>query len=99
MGRGMPAMVLRHPAPFTPYSLRRADHLPTVEHCVRMNSGFRMAIGPFRRGIAALALVAISCALPAFAQDDDDSQDPPDRVARLSYLQGDVSLQPAGAED
>ena len=58
-----------------------------------------MFIGPFRRGIAALALVAISCALPAFAQDDDDSQDPPDRVARLSYLQGDVSLQPAGAED
>ena len=37
----------------------------------------------------------------AFAQDteDDPGVDPPDRVARLSYTQGTVSLEPAGADD
>ena len=29
----------------------------------------------------------------------DDSQDPPSRVARISYLDGSVSLQPGGAGD
>ncbi|HWO28040.1 MAG TPA: hypothetical protein VNO32_04510, partial [Candidatus Acidoferrum sp.] len=29
----------------------------------------------------------------------DDSQDPPSRVARLSYMDGSVSMQPGGAGD
>lgn len=34
------------------------------------------------------------------AQDNEPYEpDPPDRAARLSYLQGDVSMQPAGEED
>jgi hypothetical protein len=32
-------------------------------------------------------------------QNDQYDPDPPDRAARLSYLQGDVSLQPAGEDD
>ena len=36
----------------------------------------------------------------ARAQDNEPQEaDPPDRAARLSFLQGDVSLQPAGEED
>src|SRR5689334_1651485 len=37
----------------------------------------------------------------ARAQDTESSPsaDPPDRAARLSYIQGDVSLQPAGEQD
>ena len=40
-----------------------------------------------------LCLFAVS-ALPAFAYDD-----PPIRVARLNYVQGGVSFQPAGESD
>ena len=36
----------------------------------------------------------------ARAQDNEPYEaDPPDRAARLSYIQGDVSMQPAGEED
>ncbi|HTW22032.1 MAG TPA: DUF6600 domain-containing protein [Candidatus Baltobacteraceae bacterium] len=35
----------------------------------------------------------------ALAQDDDAQADPPGRVARLGYLQGSVSFQPAGTQD
>ena len=61
-------------------------------------------VGPF---VVAL-LLAVAC-LSVFpgavaAQDDpaqDDSQqaDPPGRVARLGYIQGSVSFQPAGTQD
>jgi hypothetical protein len=33
------------------------------------------------------------------AQDDNDQDDPPARVARLGYLQGSVSFEPAGESD
>src|ERR1700752_2771915 len=33
------------------------------------------------------------------SQDQPDSQDPPGRVARLSYSQGSVSFRPAGEDD
>ncbi|HEX7111157.1 MAG TPA: DUF6600 domain-containing protein, partial [Mizugakiibacter sp.] len=44
---------------------------------------------------------ALLCALalPARAQTADADVDPPDRVARLSYLDGDVSFAPAGSDD
>ncbi len=44
-------------------------------------------------GALAIALALIALPKPAHAQDDDD---PPSRVARLGYMQGSVSFQPAG---
>lgn len=47
-----------------------------------------------------LAFAALSVfSGPAAAQDDSDQADPPGRVARLGYLQGSVSVQPAGTQD
>jgi hypothetical protein len=47
---------------------------------------------------ALLGLALLSMALPTrtAAQDQDD---PPTRVARLGYMEGDVSFQPAGEDD
>ncbi|MFZ3341930.1 MAG: DUF6600 domain-containing protein [Terriglobales bacterium] len=47
------------------------------------------------------ALVSISLSQRLIAQNDSDSDrnDPPTRVARLAYLQGAVSFQPAGESD
>jgi len=42
-----------------------------------------------------LLIALASFALPASAQSDD----PPSRVARLAYVQGSVSFQPAGTDD
>ena len=50
------------------------------------------------RGLAALSLCFVFGL--AYAQADAyPDADPPDRAARLSYLEGDVSLQPAGEEE
>ena len=54
-----------------------------------------------RRLRAFLAVLAVLCMAAAFqisaaAQDQDD---PPGRVARLGYMQGSVSFQPAGEND
>jgi hypothetical protein len=55
-----------------------------------------MAKTPLR----ALAALSLSLVLGlARAQDGDSYEDPPDRAARLSYLSGDVSLQPAGEDE
>ena len=43
---------------------------------------------------ALLGLALLIVAGPSFADED-----PPDRVARLSYLRGDVSFQPSGDDD
>jgi hypothetical protein len=49
--------------------------------------------------VARLAgLVVLSLLMLGVALADDDT-DPPGRVARLSYVQGSVSLQPAGQDD
>jgi len=49
---------------------------------------------------AALAvLMALPLAQSASAQEVAESEDPPDRVARLSYRQGDVTLEEAGSEE
>jgi hypothetical protein len=53
-------------------------------------------IGWWSAGFA-LALSMIVLATRAVAQDQQD--DPPSRVARLGYLQGSVSFQPAGETD
>src|SRR6266849_10874683 len=47
--------------------------------------------------IALLAVALIMLTLPQAAIADDD--DPPGRVARLNYLQGSVSFEPAGEQD
>ena len=52
------------------------------------------------RGFAALSLCLVFGL--AHAQDRDNElpdADPPERAARLSLIQGDVSLQPAGEEE
>jgi hypothetical protein len=46
---------------------------------------------------ALFALLAIALTTVAAAQDDQD--DPPTRVARLGYMEGSVSFQPAGEDD
>jgi hypothetical protein len=58
-----------------------------------------LAMTPSRMRI--LAALSLSLALGmARAQDTEPVEpDPPDRAARLSYIQGDVSMQPAGEED
>src|SRR5579862_6767474 len=47
--------------------------------------------------VAALASVAITQRMAA--QDQQDQDDPPTRVARLGYMQGSVSFQPAGESE
>jgi hypothetical protein len=46
-------------------------------------------------------LAGLFCTLPkaASAQDQQDQQDPPSRVAQLNYVQGSVSYQPSGEQD
>src|ERR1700741_3123937 len=51
-----------------------------------------------------IALLAASLVTPALvqrvaAQDQYDQDDPPSRVARLGYMQGSVSFQPAGESE
>src|SRR3954471_20316921 len=49
-----------------------------------------------RATLAVLVLLSVLGTSVALA---DDESDPPGRVARLSYADGSVSLQPAGVED
>jgi hypothetical protein len=51
-----------------------------------------------RRTIALLAVAMVSTALVprAIAQDQQEQDDPPSRVARIGYIQGSVSFQPGG---
>ena len=46
-----------------------------------------------------ISLSTILLAARASAQDQDQQDDPPTRVARLGYMEGSVSLQPAGETD
>lgn len=59
-----------------------------------------MAAKPLRALLVASFSLALSLGI-ARAQDSSDQpeSDPPDRAARLAYLKGDVSLQPAGEEE
>jgi hypothetical protein len=57
---------------------------------------------PFRFGwrlLAVLLLFAAAGLAQAQSAGDDDSADPPSRVARLSYVAGDLGLLPAGGTD
>src|ERR1700729_478275 len=49
---------------------------------------------------AVLALAFATVVLPNHVSaQDQDQEDPPSRVARLGYMEGSVSFQPAGEED
>ena len=61
---------------------------------MRLRGSLGMSSGGAR--LAALLLVSICMLGVAFAQEGGD---PPGRVARLSYVQGSVSLQPAGQQE
>jgi hypothetical protein len=49
--------------------------------------------------VLGIALVTIALPTRSAAQDQQDQDDPPGRVARLGYLQGSVSFLPAGETD
>ena len=60
-----------------------------------------MAPTTYRRFVAlTLSLLGAMAMTSAYAQENDlPEADPPERAARLSYLQGDVSLQPADEQE
>jgi hypothetical protein len=54
----------------------------------------------FSWGSAVLGLALATIAMPKHAiAQDQDQDDPPARVARLGYMEGSVSFQPAGEDD
>jgi len=59
------------------------------------------AFAMFKPNRFAVLLAGVTLAFAAWAQpgNDDDQADPPSRVARLSYIHGDVSFVPAGEND
>jgi len=48
---------------------------------------------------ALLGLALVMVVLPSHVTAQDEDDDPPGRVARLGYLEGSVSFQPAGETD
>jgi hypothetical protein len=58
----------------------------------------RMKLWRGFNAVLMLAIAAVLFGLPAAAQDDYQD-DPPDRVARLGYIEGSVSMQPAGESE
>jgi hypothetical protein len=61
----------------------------------------KILVSSLRFAMALLAATLVSTALvqQGVAQDQSDQDDPPSRVARLGYLQGSVSFQPAGQSE
>lgn len=57
----------------------------------------------YRRWVVGVVLAGVLLMLQtpvtAWAQDQDEDQDPPSRVARLNYAQGSVTFQPGGEGD
>src|ERR1700686_5370938 len=66
-----------------------------------MTSLMKETMGGLRCTIALLAASLVTTALVqrVAAQDQYDQEDPPSRVARLGYMQGSVSFQPAGESE
>jgi hypothetical protein len=52
-----------------------------------------------RNAALLLTITGLLCLAAPKAQADDEQQDPPTRVARISYLDGTVSMQPGGEGD
>jgi hypothetical protein len=49
--------------------------------------------------VLAVAVVSVAVAQRVVAQDQPDQDDPPSRVARVGYMQGSISFQPAGESE
>jgi len=49
--------------------------------------------------VLVMALSTLALSIGATAQDDNPQDDPPTRVARLGYMEGSVSFEPAGEND
>src|SRR3984893_9439316 len=66
-----------------------------------MTSPMRTITNRFRFTLTLFAVSLLSTALVqgVAAQDQSDQDDPPTRVARLGYMQGSVSFQPAGESE
>ena len=67
-------------------------------------SAYKRSIRTALKGIkfacyCALLALSLTAVLAKAASAQDDQDDPPGRVARLGYLQGSVSFQPAGETD
>ena len=67
----------------------------------KMTSPKKTVTKSLRCTIALLAGLLVCTALVqrVMAQDQEDQDDPPSRVARLGYIQGSVSFQPAGESE
>jgi hypothetical protein len=52
-----------------------------------------------RNAALLLSMTGLLCLAAPKAQADDEQQDPPTRVARISYIDGTVSMQPGGEGD
>ena len=66
---------------------------------MRLFSRLFSSLQRHRRALAIALLCTSLGALHAQATANADSADPPSRVARLSYLSGDIGFLPAGAQD
>src|ERR1700686_1479532 len=66
-----------------------------------MTSPMKKILSGLRFTIALLAASLVTTALVhrVAAQDEYDQEDPPGREARLGYMQGSVSFQPAGESE
>jgi hypothetical protein len=65
----------------------------------RISMTKRIKKSGWRSAVFALALSTVLIPMRAPAQDDDQQNDPPTRVARLGYIEGSVTFQPAGVDD
>src|SRR5579863_5307863 len=75
--------------------IARAQKSPVTRHAVET----RTFMSAFALASAVLLLMLYFAGKPASAQDNQDRDDPPSRVARLGYVEGAVSFQPAGEQD
>jgi Family of unknown function (DUF6600)/FecR protein len=67
---------------------------------LRMTSRMKKLMKRLQWTIVLLAVaMAATLVQRAVAQDDQDQDDPPSRVARLGYMQGSISFQPAGESE
>ena len=71
--------------------------IPNIEMTPTMKTFSRVRRWTIALSVAALMSITLMQRLAA--QDQPEQDDPPTRVARLGYLQGSVSFQPAGESD
>jgi hypothetical protein len=64
-----------------------------------LTKNLRRMISRTTIALLAVALVSIALGQRAAAQDQQDQDDPPSRVARIGYIQGSVSFQPGGQSE